>query len=218
MKAHNILASLCAIASLFLCGCGNGRLAAIKSVSIDGSGVVRPKRITFSNQASANVDSFASPGVDGILPMLVLGAIHKGVTAKPQREIETAISAHGIAIEKIVPPAFTTEMARGGLFTVVPQGGDATFRLQLLSYGIQHRGSAWRNSLLSPTVTLMARLVGSDGHEICKTLGVGTTVPGEWHTQEQFRDQPELMRVGFDTAARAATLAVIRQIRQKMPK
>ena len=218
MKAHTILASLCAIASLLLSGCGNGRLPAIKSVSIDGSGVVRPKRITFTNQASANVDSFASPGVDGILPMLVLGAIHKGVTAKPQREIETAISAHGIAIEKIVPAAFATEMARGGLFTVVPQGGDATFKLQLLSYGLQHRGSAWRSSALAPTVTLMARLVGSDNHEICKIMGVGTPVPGEWHTHEQFRDQPELMKTGWDTASRAATIAVIRQIRQKMPR
>ncbi len=216
MKKHAIPFLLAAICATLLSACASGRIRSIHTVMVDPK-VARPKAMGYTNQASANVDMFASPTM-GLLPALVLTGVHHGVISKPRKEMEAAVASRSIAIETIVPPAFSDELARSGLFTVVPSGAaDATFNLKILQYGLNHMGDAWTSSLLAPTVMLEARLVGSDGKNI-ETLKVfGAPPAADWHVHEQYRDNPELLRAGWEQAARSAARVAITQLRKEMP-
>lgn len=221
MKLHplpTLLAALCTIGATFIAGCGNDRLRNVHSVTVD-SNVVRPKRIGYTNQASANVDIFNIVAGGALLPSLVLAGVHQGVISKPRKEIEAVLESRSIAIEKIVPAAFADEMALSGLFTVVPQGGaDATFKLKIIGYALAHQGNAWTSSALAPTVFVEAQMAGGDGRNFYGVKKLGMSAKSDWHTHEQYRDQPELLRTGLEEASKAATRAIITEIRKKMPK
>ena len=209
--ACRTFAALCAI---ILGACANGNIRSVHAVSVDPS-INRPAGLTYTNQASANVDALA-PGA-GLAPLLVLGAIHGGVIAKPRKEIEAVVASHGIAIERIVPAAFTDEMARSGSFSVVPPGSaEATLKLKMIGYGLAYQGDAARSSGLAPMVFLEVRLIGSDGGNI-KTIKFTALASKEhWHTHEQFREQPELLRTGWEHATRAAARTVAANLRMNM--
>lgn len=216
MKKNTIPTLLAAVCFTMLSACGGGRIQSIHSVAVDHN-VERPKKMDFTNQASANVDSFGVGGT-GILPALVLAGVHHAVIAKPRKAITDGVASHSIAIEQIVPAAFSDELGHCDLFTAAPAGGaDATVSLKILQYGVNHMGGAWSSSLLAPTVAVEARVVGRDGHHIRTFKVVGLPSQSSYRIQEQFRDDPELLRTGWNEAAHTAARVLINQLRKAMP-
>lgn len=212
MKLPATLHFLASVCAALLTSCASNRIASIHSITLD-TAVTRPKAMGYSNQASANVDNWQAGA--GLLPMLVLAGVHQGVISKPKKEMEAAVASRSIAIEQIVPPAFGEEFSRSGRFTVAPSGpADATLKLKLLGYGVNHMGGAWTSSALATTVFVEATLVGADGRTI-KALKAGGTAPKtDWHTHEQYRDNPDLLRTGWEQAARVAARFVIAKLQK----
>lgn len=208
MKTRIILTFLASVCILFLSACAGGRISNVNSVTLDGN-IPKAGRMGLTNQASANVDSFATPGM-GILPMLVLGAVHQGVVSKPRKAIEDAVAAHSIAIEKIVPAAFADEIARSGSTKLVTTGGaDGTLHFIKLNYGLVHQGGAWTSSALAATVAVVMNLDCTDGRHFKSILAFGMSPKDHWHTQEEYRDHPELLRAGWEEASRMAARVVL---------
>ena len=214
MKKQTLFISLCAISALFITGCANSRLAAVHSVTVD-SNVARPKKLEYADQASQNA---------GALGVLFIGAlpgalIQKGMSAGPRKEIEGTAASKEIAIEKIVPAVFADELSRSGLFTVNQQGGgDATVHLKVPAYQLIHKSGMFGRPTLAPGVVIEAQFAGSNGRNFYGIGKGGYAAKENWHTQAEYKENPELLRAGWEEAARVTTRAIIAQIRKKMPK
>ena len=213
MKKQTLLFLLASTCAIIMSGCGNGRLRAVHTVAVDGSKTTRPKRMEYTSQKSDTADLV---GALTLGPGLLMAAVHHGMISGPRNEITNAAASKEVAIEKIVPAAFADEMARSGLFTVATQGGaDATFRINVPSYSLLHK-SMFGGPALAPGVMVEALLADNNGHTFYGIHKAGVAEKEHWHTHEEYRNNPELLRAGWDEAARAATREIIAKMRKKV--
>ena len=210
----NPLSLLYAIGVLTLTsGCGNGRLRDVHTVAVDGSKTTRPKHMEYRSQKSDTADLVAALTLG---PGLLFAAVHHGMISGPRKEITSAATSKEVAIEKIVPAAFADEMARSGLFKVTTQGGeDATFRVYVPSYSLLHK-SLFGGPALAPGVMIDALLADNKGHVFYGIHKLGEAEKEHWHTHEEYIANPDLLRAGWEEAARAATREIIAKMRKKI--
>ncbi len=212
MKLQSSLSSILAIISLFFAGCGNSRLAAVHTITMDGN-VAKPKKFEYRSQASDNASAvgYLALGLPGAL-------IGRTVRIGPRKEIENMLAAKGIVVEKVASAAFADEMARSGLFTVLPQGGaDATIKLQIPVYLLVHKSGMFSNTL-APGVVIEGQFADASGRNFYSFDRDAFAAKEHWHSQAEYLATPELLRAGWDEAARTATREIIKRIRKKAGK
>jgi len=196
MKKHASLTILTTLCAILLSACGNNEaFRSIHSISVD-SQPSKGGRILYEDNAMGAMSIIGAFSLVGQVASLGANA---AVSSGPRRAIDQAAQSHSIAVEKIVADAFSAEIQRRGNFTPANPGtGDATFKLTV-KYGLgqeDHRSFA-------PVVQVRPELV-KDGEEIYSVRGAyagGRADKEHWHRFEEFKSNPELLRIGWQSAA-----------------
>ena len=126
------------------------------SLAVEVPRSVRPV-INFSDRLSEGMY-----GIGGVAGLVIGNAVSSG----PKSRLEAAFQASGLNIDKIAGDAFAGEIQRSGTFALANDGGDATLKVEVTAYGLEHPFTDSFTSGGAPVIGLEAEVVKNGQRDI----------------------------------------------------
>lgn len=146
----------------------------------------------------------------------LLGAVATLEAAKePKTRLKAAMQESQIDLGQIIGEQFATELVEANIFpSIVPEGGDAEVRLEVLMFGFTL--PTCFSGKLKPVVGVMGSLVGKDGTVIWQKLenvsGLNGQTPG--NTLDEYLQNPKFIREAFSIAGKIVSDGLVKHMQK----
>jgi len=208
--------AVCTVTSLFvgltlLTGCAS-------HVALTKSARESIRAVSINKDVKIPDDMFYyGPEQVGVGMFGLIGAVASTVAAKgPKAQLKAAIQEGQIDVAQIVREQFATQLVESHVFAaIIPEGGEAEIKLEVRQFGFATQFGS--GGSLQPTLGAMGSLVRTDGtvlwqQEVSVTSGDEQTPR---HILEEYVEKPQLIREAFTVAAKVASNALVKHMRQE---
>ena len=208
MKPSIDLLLTVALAGIFTGCASTDAIRNARSLSVDARSP-RPPVINFSDRLSEGMY-----GIGGVAGLVIGNAVSSG----PKSRLEAAFQASGLNIDKIAGDAFAGEIQRSGTFALANDGGDATLKVEVTAYGLEHPFTDSFTSGVAPVIGLEAEVV-KNGQRVYRLKGrrcfqtrAASEAGKAWPKLDDYLANPELLRAGLASAATTAAQSVLGEL------
>jgi len=188
-------------AALILFGCSASKTiqfsphdrAEIKTISIDQN-VVKPQEVYYHGPVQSWGGAFGAIGI----------AVGQSDAKDTKSLLLEFFDREHIDIATIFADEFNKQLSESGHFTsIVPQGGNATLKIEILLYGFGQSNGL--SSKLYPLISANAKLVKPDGTIIWQKSEYVTPLNSDnsqGYKLEEYTNDPQKLRTAFSTASK----------------
>ena len=184
--------------------------AAIRSVAVQPQ-VAMPTKYNSYSYMDLTSGVGSDLGLGGGLRWQAIGAAAIHSSASSGATLLDDSQTHSFPIEPIVRDTFTRTFQESGVFPCAAVGAaDATITLTVAADGLEHEGLGRE---IIPFVAIKADLSKAGGKAIFTSMKKMRAEAGWHHTFEEFHANPQLLRAGWEDAARKASQAIVEDLR-----
>jgi hypothetical protein len=150
----------------------------------------------------------------GMMFGLIGTAVAQAAAKGPKAQIKVSMQESQIDLGQIIREQLTAELVEASVFpSIVSEGGDAEFRLDVRLFGFAHSPGS---SKLKPMLVVLGSLVRTDGTVIWQQSDSVTNLTGQTplHTLKEYLENPEFIREAFTVAAKIVSNGLVKKMGQ----